>query len=37
MLNNVNASELPPIDTETFDRIHRLYRDKVKPIVHHLW
>ncbi len=37
MLSNVKASELPAIDTETFGRIHRLYRDRVKPLVHHRW
>jgi len=37
MLNNIGASELPPIDPETLDRIHRLYRERVRPLVHHLW
>ncbi|MGC9313291.1 MAG: aldo/keto reductase [Sediminispirochaetaceae bacterium] len=37
MLSNVKASELPAITPETFDRIHRLYRDKVRPLVHHRW
>lgn len=37
LLSNVKAAELPALRTETCDRIHHLYRDKVKPLVHHRW
>lgn len=37
LLNNIEASELPQIDAEIFERIERLYQQKVRPLVHHLW
>ena len=37
LLSNVQASELPPIQAELFNRIEQLYLHKVKPLVHNLW
>lgn len=37
LLSNVQASELPPIPTDVFNRIEQLYMHKVKPLVHHRW
>jgi aryl-alcohol dehydrogenase-like predicted oxidoreductase len=37
LLSNLQAAEIPAIDGDSLDRIEKLYRKKVRPLVHHLW
>ncbi len=34
---NVKAAALEPLEPDTLERIHELYRERVRPLVHHKW
>lgn len=36
-IDNVKASDLPPITKEQMDGVRRIYEEKIKDQVHHLW
>lgn len=37
ILSNIKASELPEITTTQMNEVKRIYKEKIKPQVHHLW
>lgn len=36
-IDNARASSLPPLDDDTMDEIERIYRELIRPQVHHRW
>ena len=34
---NVSAADLPPLSDDTMKKIHALYEQQIKPLVHHYW
>ena len=37
LMSNIQASDMPPIPMDVYNRIEELYLHKVKPLVHHRW
>lgn len=35
--SNISASQIPDIDSSTWDDIDSLYKEQIKPSVHHVW
>ena len=35
--DNCHAADLPPLSDEAMAAIHRIYDDKIRPLVHHRW
>ena len=34
---NVKTADLPPLDEQTMAKIEKIYRARIKPLVHHYW
>jgi hypothetical protein len=36
-MDNIAASDLPPLSEATLKQIGKIYDDQIKPLVHHYW